>query len=152
MLLTKNGYFNLHNIIFHSVDDIFIDAHFVGKSVEYQIMLFGIIKYFLIPFRNPIPTSFMESPQILSVRGVMKPGLIRKERDFNKKFGLIVIVALLQAGNGNHRTVGSFMKPAEMVFLRLGRNQFHLLFKGGILAYIHGDQAPHLLFNDADFG
>lgn len=101
MLLTKNGYFNLHNIIFHPVDDIFIDAHFVGKSVEYQIMLFGIIKYFLIPFRNPIPTSFMESPQIFSFRGIMKPGLIRKERDFNEKFGIIVKAAIQQAANGD---------------------------------------------------
>ena len=40
--LLPNGNFNLHNIIFNAVNDGFIDAHFIRKSMERQAMLLGI--------------------------------------------------------------------------------------------------------------
>ena len=58
--------FDLYNVILDPVNDIFVDAHFVGKSVECQLMFFCIIKDFLIPLRDAVPFSFMESPQVFT--------------------------------------------------------------------------------------
>ena len=89
-----NGDFNLHNVIFNPVNDIFIDAHFIGKSMEVQVMLSCIIKNFLIPLWDAVPFPFIESPQVFSAGHDMQTGLIGKERDFNEKFGIIFKTAV----------------------------------------------------------
>lgn len=92
--LSVNGDFNLHNIILNPVNDIFINAHFIGKSMEVQFMLFCIIKNFLIPLWNSVPFPFMKSPQVFPTGYDMQTGLIWKERNFNEKFGIVVKAAI----------------------------------------------------------
>lgn len=92
--LPANGDFNLHNIILDSVNDIFIDAHLVGKSMKVQLMLFCKSENFLIPPWNTVPCPFMESPQIFPAGHDVKARLIGEERDFNEKFGIIVKAAI----------------------------------------------------------
>lgn len=60
--LPKDRDFNLDDIILNPVNDIFIDAHFIGKPMGRQAMSPGIIKDFPVPFGDFIPIPFMESP------------------------------------------------------------------------------------------
>ena len=43
------------------------------------------------------------------------------------------------------------MEASKPVLFGFSGNQFHFLFKGGILVYIHSDQAVLFFFNDTDF-
>lgn len=110
--------FNLHNIILNPVNDIFINAHFIGKSMEVQLMLSCKSKDFLIPLWNSVPRPFMESPQVFSAGHDVQTGLIGKERDFNEKFGIIVKTAVQQAVNGDHGTIRGLMETPKLVFFR----------------------------------
>ena len=144
--------FDLYNVILDPVNDIFVDAHFVGKSVECQLMFLCIIKDLLIPLRDAVPFSFMESPQIFTLWHDMQSGLIGEKGDLNKKFGIIIKAAIFQVGDGDHGTIGCLMKTAKPVFFSLGGDQFHFLFKGGIPVYVYGDQTAFLFFHKADLG
>ena len=57
-----NGDFNLYNIIFNPVNDIFIDAHFIRKVMEFQIVFPGKCENLFIPPGKFIPIPFMEGP------------------------------------------------------------------------------------------
>ena len=58
--------FNLHNIILNPVNDIFINAHFIGKSMEVQLMLSCKSKDFLIPLWNSVPRSEEHTSELQS--------------------------------------------------------------------------------------
>lgn len=150
--LPKDGNFNLDNIIFNPVNNILVDALFIGKFMKCQAMFFGVIKDLLIPFWHPAPVSSVEGPQIFSAGCDMHPGFTGEEGHFNKEPGVIVKIAALQAGNGNHGAVGSIMEAAQMVFFRFGCDQLHFLLKGDVFADLHCDQTARFPFYDADLG
>ena len=150
--LFGNRDFDLHNIVSDLVNDIFINAHFIGISMKLQAMFFGICKDFLIPFWDSIPCSFMECPQVFPARCEVQPGLVREKWDFDKEPGIIVKASALQAGNRDHGAIRCFMEAAEMVFFCLGGNEFYFLFKGSILIDVYSHQAAFLLFYYADAG
>ena len=61
-----NGDFDLYDVILNPVDDVFIDAHFIGKSVKCQTLFFCIVEDFHVSLWYFIPVSLVESPQIFS--------------------------------------------------------------------------------------
>ena len=63
-----DGNLDLHDIIFDTVCDIFIDAHFIGIFMERQAVLFCKRQYFFITPGNGIPVSFIEGAQLFAAR------------------------------------------------------------------------------------
>ena len=107
---------------------------------------------FPIPIGNAAPIPFMEGSQVFALRRDMQPGLVWEKRNLNKKPGVIVKAAVQQVSNGEHGAIGGLVETAKPVFLGLGGDQLHFLFKGGISVHVHSDQAAFLFFHNADLG
>ena len=75
---------NLHDIILNPVNDGFVDAFFIGKTRELQLMLPGIGQNLLIAERKAVPASFVKGSQIVSFGLHVQPLCSWKKGDFNK--------------------------------------------------------------------
>ena len=74
--LSGNRDFNLYNVILNPVNDIFVDARFIRKSVKGQMMFPGIAEDFLISFRDTAPFPFMEGSQVCALWHDVQPSLV----------------------------------------------------------------------------
>ena len=60
---TENRNFNLHNVIFNPVNDIFIYAHLIGKSAECQVMFFCKCENFFVAFWHSVQVTAAVNPE-----------------------------------------------------------------------------------------
>ena len=65
------------------------------------------------PWKYLIPISFVKSSYIFSTWLYMQSLFLFEKRNLNKELRIVVKVTILQAGDRNHRTIGSIMKASE---------------------------------------
>ena len=82
----------------------------------------------------------------------MQSGLVCEQGNLYKQFGIIIITAAKEAGNGDHGAIGSMMQTSEMVFFCFGRDELDFVFKGNVFADIYCDQASFSFLYYIDFG
>lgn len=102
-------------------------------------MFFGIIKCPLVAKHRAFCCIPIKCPYMIPGRLYVQSIFLYGERNFNKKFGIILEIPFFQTIYCDHRTIGGIMQTAKLIFFRFSSNHLYLLIKRTVPIDVYGN-------------
>lgn len=85
------------------------NAHLIGKSVECQVVFFCECENFFVALVHSVQVTLVKSSQIFASGRQVQDLLVCEQGNLYEQSGIIIKITVKEAGNGDHRTIGSIL-------------------------------------------